>query len=141
MAEVTREQVLDRLAKVKGPDLEGDIVSLGLVENVLVNEGKAIFSISVPAERAEELEPLRVAAEKAVSGLEGIEKVTAVLTAERKPQRVGAAAREVLLFTGDAVRGAHHAATGLATGAVVVAHFDRATQPAPVRPVQRGFDR
>ena len=85
MSEVTREQVMDRLAKVKGPDLEGDIVSLGLVENVLVNEGKAIFSISVPAERAEELEPLRVAAEKAVSGLEGINKVTAVLTAERKP--------------------------------------------------------
>jgi len=85
MSEVTREQVMDRLAKVKGPDLEGDIVSLGLVENVLVNEGKAIFSISVPAERAEELEPLRVAAEKAVSGLDGINKVTAVLTAERKP--------------------------------------------------------
>ncbi|MEM9278331.1 MAG: iron-sulfur cluster carrier protein ApbC [Pseudomonadota bacterium] len=85
MPEVTREQVLERLGKVKGPDLEGDIVSLGLVENVLVTDGKAIFSIKVPAERAEELEPLRVAAEKAVSGLDGIEKVTAVLTAERRP--------------------------------------------------------
>ena len=85
MAEVTKEGVLERLGKVKGPDLASDIVSLGLVENVLVTEGKAIFSIKVPAERAEELEPLRVAAEKAVSGLEGIEKVTAVLTAERKP--------------------------------------------------------
>ncbi|MGI9350467.1 MAG: iron-sulfur cluster carrier protein ApbC [Rhizobiaceae bacterium] len=85
MSDVTRDQVLERLGKVKGPDLEGDIVSLGLVENVLVTEGKAIFSISVPAERAEELEPLRVAAEKAVSGLDGIDKVTAVLTAERRP--------------------------------------------------------
>ncbi|MEM7214624.1 MAG: iron-sulfur cluster carrier protein ApbC [Pseudomonadota bacterium] len=85
MSEITSKQVLERLGKVKGPDLEGDIVSLGLVENVLVNEGKVIFSIKVPAERAEELEPLRVASEKAVSGLRGVEKVTAVLTAERKP--------------------------------------------------------
>lgn len=85
MAEISREKVLERLAKVKGPDLEGDIVSLGLVENVLVNDGKVIFSINVPADRAEELEPLRIAAEKAASGLKGVEKVTAVLTAERKP--------------------------------------------------------
>ncbi len=85
MPEVTDKEVLDQLSKVKGPDLKGDIVSLGLVENVLVNDGKVIFSINVPAERAQELEPLREAAEKAVSQLDGIAKVTAVLTAERKP--------------------------------------------------------
>lgn len=84
MSEVTNKQVLAQLSKVKGPDLKGDIVSLGLIENVLVNDGKVIFSINVPAERAQELEPLREAAEKAVSALDGIEKVTAVLTAERK---------------------------------------------------------
>ena len=85
MSQVTSKDVLSQLSKVKGPDLKSDIVSLNLVENVLVNEGKVIFSINVPAERAQELEPLREAAEKAVSQLEGIEKVTAVLTAERKP--------------------------------------------------------
>jgi len=85
MSEVTSKEVLAQLSKVKGPDLKSDIVSLRMVENVLVTDGKAIFSINVPAERAEELEPLREAAEKAVSQLDGIEKVTAVLTAERKP--------------------------------------------------------
>ncbi len=85
MSSITKEQVLERLAKVRGPDLESDIVSLGLVENVLVKDGTVIFSIKVPAERAEELEPLRTAAEKAVEGLEGVSKITAVLTAERKP--------------------------------------------------------
>ena len=85
MSEVTSKEVLAQLSKVKGPDLKSDIVSLGLVENVLVSEGKAIFSINVPAQRAQELEPLREAAEKAVAQLDGIEKVTAVLTAERKP--------------------------------------------------------
>ncbi len=85
MSEITSKEVLAQLSKVKGPDLKSDIVSLGMVENVLVNDGKIIFSINVPAERAQELEPLREAAEKAVSQLNGIEKVTAVLTAERKP--------------------------------------------------------
>ena len=85
MSEVTNKEVLAQLSKVKGPDLKSDIVSLGMVENVLANEGKVIFSINVPAERAQELEPLREAAEKAVSELDNIKKVTAVLTAERRP--------------------------------------------------------
>ena len=83
MTEVTNAIVMERLSKVKGPDLKGDLVSLGHVENVLIDGGKVIFSIKVPAARAQELEPLREAAEKAVMGLEGVEKVTAVLTAER----------------------------------------------------------
>ena len=44
MSSITKEQVLERLAKVRGPDLESDIVSLGLVENVLVKDGTVIFS-------------------------------------------------------------------------------------------------
>ncbi len=84
MAQVTKEMVLERLSRVKGPDLEGDIVSLNLVSDVLIDGGRVIFSINVPAERAKELEPLREAAEKVVSGLEGVSKVTVVLTAEQK---------------------------------------------------------
>lgn len=84
MSVVTKEQVLDQLSRVRGPDLEGDLVSLNLVSGVLVNDGKVIFSINVPAERAQELEALREAAQKAVERIEGVSKVTAVLTAERK---------------------------------------------------------
>ncbi len=84
MSVVTKEQVLDQLSRVRGPDLEGDLVSLNLVSGILVNEGKVIFSINVPAERAQELEALREAAQKAVERIEGVSQVTAVLTAERK---------------------------------------------------------
>ena len=80
---VTEEMVIERLSRVKGPDLKGDIVSLGLVNGILVQEGRVIFSVNVPAERAQELEPLRAAAEKAVMMIDGVSKVTAVLTAER----------------------------------------------------------
>ena len=79
---VTPAQVLEQLKRIKGPDMEGNIVALGLVSEVLVKEGRVYFSITVPAPRAEELEPLRQAAEKVVKDIAGIKGVTAVLTAE-----------------------------------------------------------
>ena len=82
---ITKEMILERLKRVKGPDLDGDIVSLGLVSDILIDGGKVIFSISVPVERAKELQPLREAAEKTVAGMEGVTSVMVALTAERKP--------------------------------------------------------
>ncbi|ERP96921.1 sodium:proton antiporter [Labrenzia sp. C1B10] len=74
---------MERLRQIKGPDLEGDIVSLGLVSDVFVSDGRVVFSITVPAERAQELEPLRQAAEKVVKEVDGVETVMVALTAER----------------------------------------------------------
>ena len=82
---VTQEQVQDALKRVKGPDLEGNIVELGMVSEILIRDAKVYFSITVEPERAEELEPLRQAAAKVVSDLDGVEGVTAVLTAENAP--------------------------------------------------------
>jgi ATP-binding protein involved in chromosome partitioning len=84
MTAVTREQVLQALRRVKGPDLSNDIVSLGLVSDVMVADGKVIFSITVPAEKARELEPLRQAAEVAVREVPGVEQAMVALTAERR---------------------------------------------------------
>jgi ATP-binding protein involved in chromosome partitioning len=81
----TSDQILERLRRVKGPDLEGNIVDLGLVSEILLKDGRVSFSITVAAERARELEPMRQAAEKLVRDMEGITGVAAVLTAE-KPQ-------------------------------------------------------
>ena len=85
MADVTKEAVLQRLSMVKGPDLESDIVSLGLVSDIFISDGRVIFSITVPSERAQELEPLRQAAERIVSEIPGVGKVMVALTAEKKP--------------------------------------------------------
>ena len=87
---VSREHILERLRRVKGPDLESNIVELDLVSEVLVKDGRVSFSITVPAKRAEELEPLRQAAEKIVREIDGVRHVTAVLTAERPRGSVGA---------------------------------------------------
>jgi ATP-binding protein involved in chromosome partitioning len=82
---VTRDDVLQALKRVRGPDLEGDIVGLGMVSDIMVSDGKVIFSVTVPAERARELEPLRQAAEKAVLEVKGVTQAMVALTAERRP--------------------------------------------------------
>jgi len=111
---VSREHILERLRRVKGPDLESNIVDLGLVSEVLVKDGRVSFSITVPAKRGAELEPLRQAAEKIVLEIDGVSHVTAVLTAERTR---GSAADTGPRHTGHApegqrVREARAAATG-----------------------------
>jgi len=80
---LTKEAILERLRRVKGPDLEGNIVDLGLVSEILFKDGRVSFSITVPAHRAAELDGLRLAADKVVREMEGVTGVAAVLTAER----------------------------------------------------------
>ena len=84
MAEpILKERVVDALRHVKGPNLSGDIVSLGLVSEVVIRSGKVYFAISVDPARASELEALRQAAEKVVKELPGVESVAVTLTANR----------------------------------------------------------
>jgi ATP-binding protein involved in chromosome partitioning len=92
MAEpLTKERVLEALKRVKGPDLKVDIVSEGLVSEIVIHKGKVYFAIQVDPARAGELEALRQAAEKAVADVPGVEAVAATLTADRAPggQRTG----------------------------------------------------
>jgi len=82
---LTKERVLEALKRVKGPDLRNDIVSEGLVSEIVINKGKVYFAIQVEPARARELEALRVAAEKAVSSVPGVDAVAVTLTADRSP--------------------------------------------------------
>ncbi|MCK5496454.1 MAG: Mrp/NBP35 family ATP-binding protein [Hyphomicrobiaceae bacterium] len=88
---VSKTQVLDELRRIKGPDLNGNVVDLGLVSEILIKDARVYFSITVPAARAEELEPLRQAAQSIVAKLEGVEGASAVLTAEATPASRAAA--------------------------------------------------
>lgn len=87
---VTKEDVLAKLKSVKGPDLEGNIVDLGLVSDIFIADGKAYFSLTVPAARAQELEPLREAAERAAKTVPGLKDAMVALTAAREPGAGGA---------------------------------------------------
>ncbi len=84
MSTVTRDQVLETLKTVRGPGFERDVVALGMVSDIFISDGKVYFSITVPADRADELEPLRQAAERAVKAMPGVKGALVSLTAERK---------------------------------------------------------
>ncbi|MFU0504062.1 Mrp/NBP35 family ATP-binding protein [Pseudaminobacter sp. NGMCC 1.201702] len=84
MTSVTKEIVLQHLKTVTGPDFSGDIVSLGLVSDIFIADGKVFFSITVPAARAKEMEPLRLAAERVVKAIPGVAGAMVALTAEKK---------------------------------------------------------
>ncbi|HEV7283693.1 MAG TPA: P-loop NTPase, partial [Kaistia sp.] len=84
MTALDQNAILERLRSVEGPDGKGDIVSLGLVSDILINGAKVMFSITVDAARANELEPLREKAAAAVRAMEGVESTLVILTAERR---------------------------------------------------------
>lgn len=90
---VSREQVTDALKTVRGPDLESNIVDLGMVSDIFISDGKVYFSLTVPAERAKELEPLRQAAERVVRQIDGVKGAMVALTADKKPGTGAPAAR------------------------------------------------
>jgi len=78
---VSREDVLDRLRAVE-IGIGGDLVGRDFVRALVVGDDSVSFVIEAPdAETARALEPARAAAEAAVLALEGVSKVTAVLTA------------------------------------------------------------
>ena len=87
-AAVTKKEVLQELRRVKGPDLSDNIVALGLVSEIVIHKDKVYFAISVDPARAQELEPLRQAAETVVSELPGVASATVSLTA-RPRARLG----------------------------------------------------
>ncbi len=81
---ISKQQVLDTLKTIDGPDGSGDIVSAGMVSDIFIADGKVFFSVTVPADKANALEPLRQAAEQAVQKLEGVKGAVVALTAEKK---------------------------------------------------------
>ena len=94
MAEVSKSQVEKALEAVIYPGSGKSIVALGMVSEIFIADAKAYFSITVPADKAAEMEPLRLAAEQAAKSVEGIVGAVVALTADRKPgQQQPAAAR------------------------------------------------
>src|SRR5262245_64407092 len=86
---VTREQVLATLDGVKSP--EGTPLSKsGKLSDVVVNDGKVFFSITVDAGAVKAWELVRKRAEDAVRALPGVQSALVALTAERKPGAAGA---------------------------------------------------
>jgi len=85
---VTKQQILDGLAKVMSP--RGVALPLAnVLSDISVSDGKVLFSINVDAAEARAWEGVRAQAEAAVRAVPGVSGAMVALTAERK---AGAAA-------------------------------------------------
>ena len=80
---VTKEQVLERLAQIAGPD-GTPLPATGALSDIVANDGKVFFSINVDAAAVQAWEPVRQRAEEAVRALPGVQSAMVALTAERK---------------------------------------------------------
>ncbi|WP_299724945.1 Mrp/NBP35 family ATP-binding protein [uncultured Tateyamaria sp.] len=78
---ITKDEILSALRRIEMPD-GGDLVSRDLIRAVQVQGDVVQFIIEAPSpELAARMEPLRAAAEAAVSGLAGVTQVRVALTA------------------------------------------------------------
>ena len=77
----TRDAVLTELKQITDPVSGQDIVTAGVVKALTVQDGLARFVIEIESSRAEVMEPVRAEAEKRVAAMDGITKVSAMMTA------------------------------------------------------------
>ncbi len=78
---VTKEQVLSALSVVKDPDLGRDLVALGMIENVNIDDkGNVGFTIVLTTPACPVKEQLKQQSESVVSALPGVRQVTAEVT-------------------------------------------------------------
>ena len=81
MSQPNTAQLRQALASVVDPASQRDIVSAGLVGDINARDGLVQVSLSTSRERAAAMEPLRRAAEAALSRVPGVTTATVVLTA------------------------------------------------------------
>ena len=90
---LTKDEIIAVLANVAGPDGAASLPDSGALSDIVISHGRVAFSITGDPARSAELEALRLAAERAVKTLEGVETVLVTLTAERPAQASAPSAR------------------------------------------------
>ncbi len=83
MSEDQKTKILEVLSALPAPG-GGDVVSRGMVSDIFIADGKAFFSISVPAAEAQRFEGLRQEAERRAAAVPGLSSAMVALTAERR---------------------------------------------------------
>lgn len=92
---ISKAQILEQLKRVKGPSLSGNIVDLGLVSDMTLNDDEVVVSITVPAGLIDQLEPLRAAAERVTLTASGVTRATIRLVPDRAGKPAAAASAPV----------------------------------------------
>ena len=90
MSEVTRDQVFAAIASVPTPKevlgASADLAAANMITGLVIKDNHVGFAIEIKAVHAQPMERVRKAVEAAVSAIPGVDKVTAVLTADSSGQ-------------------------------------------------------
>jgi ATP-binding protein involved in chromosome partitioning len=87
MASLTQDRIIEELKRIAAPDGRGNIVSAGLVSDIVISGGEVTFALLADPAHIKTMEKLQAVVEKAVRSIAGVTKAMVVLTAERVPTR------------------------------------------------------
>jgi ATP-binding protein involved in chromosome partitioning len=94
---VSRDDVLRALSTIQDPDLHRDIVSLGFVQDLRIEDGHVHFSIVLTTPACPVRDQMKAAAERVVRGLPGVRDVTVEMRANTAMGRMPQGPQEKLL--------------------------------------------
>ncbi len=89
MATLTKEAITARLKQIAAPDGRGNIVSAGLVSEIVINHDHVMFALSTDPALLATMEKMRGVVEDAVRAIPGVGKVTVALTADTVARNPG----------------------------------------------------
>jgi ATP-binding protein involved in chromosome partitioning len=98
MPDLSQDRILTELKRIAAPDGRGNIVSSGLVSDIVINGGEVTFALTTSPQHRKSMEQLQAVVQRAVAAIPGVTRALVVLTAERQtgqkqqspPQRGGA---------------------------------------------------
>ncbi|MFQ5851153.1 MAG: Mrp/NBP35 family ATP-binding protein [Candidatus Binatia bacterium] len=96
MAVLTTEAVKNALKTVQDPEIHRDIVSLGMVQNLAVENGKVSFTVELTTPACPLRDQIQDDCRKALAGVEGVRDVEISFGAQVRGSKVGAGQVDLL---------------------------------------------
>jgi ATP-binding protein involved in chromosome partitioning len=93
---LTEERVIDALRTVQDPELHRDIVSLGMVKNLAVGEGKVRFTVELTTPACPLRETIETDCKKALAAVGGITSLAIDFGAQVRGSKAGAGQTDLL---------------------------------------------
>lgn len=81
MAGLTKERIIEELKQVQDPELKRDIVSIGMVKDIVINNSDVTVSIELTTPACPLRNEIEASVRKAISNIPGVKKVNVNITA------------------------------------------------------------
>ena len=96
MEPITQENILAALSKVQDPELHRDIVSLGMVKNLTVNNGRVSFTVELTTPACPLRETIEHDCKRALAAVSGISGLEISFGAQVRGSKAGAGQTDLL---------------------------------------------